>query len=160
MLLTFLAIKRHWIRPAIGILASAIVFIAIARALGHVGPRLAWYQRPDALLAGVVIAFVNAYIPESFTNRHERGIKRVMTASIVAWSPLTWVCVTRRLFASMTLRAAARSSTNCWAGWSSKRSIKPKTRTRRLSGLMNSFVVVPVVVFVSRKETMQRERYI
>ena len=49
---------------------------------------------------------------------------------------------------------------NCWTGWSSKRSIKPKTRTRRLSGLMNSFVVVPVVVFVSRKETMQRERYI
>lgn len=49
---------------------------------------------------------------------------------------------------------------NCWAGWSSKRSIKPKTRTRRLSGLMNSFVVVPVVVFVSRKETMQRERCI
>jgi len=26
--------------------------------------------------------------------------------------------------------------------------------------LMNSFVVVPVVVFVSRKETMQRERHI
>ena len=49
---------------------------------------------------------------------------------------------------------------NCWAGWNSKRSIKPKTRTRRLSGLMNSFVVVPVVVFVSRKETMHRERYI
>ena len=49
---------------------------------------------------------------------------------------------------------------SCWAGWSSKRSIKPKTRTRRLSGMMNSFVVVPVVVFVSRKETMQRERHI
>ena len=49
---------------------------------------------------------------------------------------------------------------NCWIGWSSKRSIKPKTRTRRLSGLMNSFVVVPVVVFVSRKETMHRERHI
>ena len=91
VLLTFLAIKRHWIRPAIGILASAIVFIAIARALGHVGPRLAWYQRPDALLAGVVIAFVNAYIPESFTNRHERGIKRVMTASIVAWCGIVFL---------------------------------------------------------------------
>ena len=49
---------------------------------------------------------------------------------------------------------------NFWAGWNGKRSIKPKTRTRRLSGLMNSFVVVPVVVFVSRKETMQRERHI
>ena len=41
-----------------------------------------------------------------------------------------------------------------------KRSIKPKTRTRRLSGLMNSFLRTLVVVFVSRKETMQRERYI
>ena len=49
---------------------------------------------------------------------------------------------------------------NFWAGWSSKRSIKPKTRTRRLSGLMNSFVAVPVVVFVSRKETIRRERHI
>ena len=38
--------------------------------------------------------------------------------------------------------------------------IKPKTRTRRLSGLMNSFVAVPVIVFVSRKETMHRERHI
>ena len=37
---------------------------------------------------------------------------------------------------------------------------KAQTRTRRLSCLMNSFVVVPVVVFVLRKETMQRERYI
>ncbi len=46
------------------------------------------------------------------------------------------------------------------SGWNGKRSIKPKTRTRRLSGLMNSFVVVPVVVFVSRKETMHRERHI
>ncbi len=49
---------------------------------------------------------------------------------------------------------------NCWIGWSSKRSIKLKTRTRRLSGLMNSFLRTLVVVFVSRKETMQRERHI
>ena len=41
-----------------------------------------------------------------------------------------------------------------------QRSIKPKARTRRLSGLMNSFLRTLVVVFVSRKETMQRERYI
>ncbi|WP_270443929.1 helix-turn-helix domain-containing protein [Gemmiger formicilis] len=38
--------------------------------------------------------------------------------------------------------------------------IKPKTRTRRLSGLMNSFLRTLVVVFVSRKETMHRERHI
>ena len=37
---------------------------------------------------------------------------------------------------------------------------KPKTRTRRLSGLMNSFLRTLVVVFVSRKETMHRERHI
>ena len=47
-----------------------------------------------------------------------------------------------------------------WTGWNSKRSIKPKTRTRRLSGLMNSFLRTLVVVFVSRKETMQRERHV
>ena len=49
---------------------------------------------------------------------------------------------------------------NCWTGWNGKRSIKPKTRTRRLSGLMNSFLRTLVVVFVSRKETMHRERHI
>ena len=66
-----------------------------------------------------------------------------------------------RLFLRSTLETDCWcGEMNCWTGWSSKRSIKPKTRTRRLSGLMNSFVVVPVVVFVSRKETMQRERYI
>ena len=71
------------------------------------------------------------------------------------------------LFRSMRLFLRSILETDCWCGgmsywtgWSSKRSIKPKTRTRRLSGLMNSFVVVPVVVFVSRKETMHRERYI
>ena len=68
-----------------------------------------------------------------------------------------------------TTRVSRRSTleTDCWCGgmsywtgWNGKRSIKPKTRTRRLSGLMNSFLRKPVVVFVSRKETMQRERHI
>lgn len=68
---------------------------------------------------------------------------------------------TTRLFLRSTLETDCWcGGINCWTGWSSKRSIKPKTRTRRLSGLMNSFVVVPVVVFVSRKETMHRERHI
>ena len=71
------------------------------------------------------------------------------------------------LFRNMRLSRRSTLETDCWcggmsywSGWNGKRSIKPKTRTRRLSGLMNSFVVVPVVVFVSRKETMQRERHI
>ena len=68
---------------------------------------------------------------------------------------------TTRLFLRSTLETDCWcGGMNCWTGWSSKRSIKPKTRTRRLSGLMNSFLQVPVVVFVSRKETMQRERHI
>ncbi len=46
-------------------------------------------------------------------------------------------------------------------GWLEQQKVnKAQTRTRRLLGLMNSFVAVPVVVFVSRKETMHRERYI
>ena len=73
---------------------------------------------------------------------------------------------TYRIFHDATFRRSTLE-TDCWCGgmsywtgWNGKRSIKPKTRTRRLSGLMNSFVAVPVVVFVSRKETMQRERHI
>ena len=71
------------------------------------------------------------------------------------------------LFRSMRLFRRSTLETDCWCGgmsfwtgWSSKRSIKPKTRTRRLSGLMNSFLRTLVVVFVSRKETMHRERHI
>ena len=46
-------------------------------------------------------------------------------------------------------------------GWLEQQKVnKAQNETRRLSGLMNSFVVVPVVVFVSRKETMHRERHI
>ena len=71
------------------------------------------------------------------------------------------------LFRSMRLFRRSTLETDCWCGgmnfwtgWNGKRSIKPKTRTRRLSGLMNSFLRTLVVVFVSRKETMQRERHI
>ena len=68
---------------------------------------------------------------------------------------------TTRLFRRSTLETDCWcGGMSYWTGWNGKRSIKPKTRTRRLSGLMNSFVGVPVVVFVSRKETMQRERHI
>ena len=86
--------------------------------------------------------------------------KEVQTTSVSHARPPTAYSMTR-LFLRSTLETDCWcGGMNFWIGWSSKRSIKPKTRTRRLSGLMNSFVAVPVVVFVSRKETMQRERHI
>ena len=85
--------------------------------------------------------------------------KEVQTYFGISRSPPTAYSMTR-LFRRSTLETDCWcDGMNCWAGWNSKRSIKPKTRTRRLSGLMNSFVAVPVVVFVLRKETIHRERH-
>jgi len=64
VLLTVWAVKKHFVRQLMVAFFAAWVFIGVARALGHVGPQLAWYQRPDAILIGVVLAFVNAHLPD------------------------------------------------------------------------------------------------
>ena len=57
-----------------------------ARLGGHVGPRFAWYQRPDALLLGVVLAFVNARMPSTWSPGVEKWWRRAATAAVVICS--------------------------------------------------------------------------
>ncbi|MEX0768077.1 MAG: acyltransferase [Microthrixaceae bacterium] len=62
---------------------AAWLLIGIARLTGHVGPNFAWYQRPDALLIGVAIAFLNAHMPSSWSPRVSRIMSHVTTAAVV-----------------------------------------------------------------------------
>lgn len=57
-------------------------FIGAARLLGHVGPRLAWYQRPDSLLLGVALAYIHALMPTQLTDRANLRLRRVALAAL------------------------------------------------------------------------------
>ena len=45
---TYLAIKRGWVRQLAAVLAAFVLFVWVARAIGHGGPGQFWFQRPDA----------------------------------------------------------------------------------------------------------------
>lgn len=72
VLVVVFVVKRQLVVPLMVVFSAAWVAIGTARFLGHVGPNFAWYQRPDALLLGVVLAFVNARMPSTWDERTER----------------------------------------------------------------------------------------
>jgi peptidoglycan/LPS O-acetylase OafA/YrhL len=84
VLVVLLVIRRRWTNQLIAVFLGAWAFLAIARLTGHVGPRFAWYQRPDALLIGVVMAFVNAKLPTTWSARTATTMRRATTAAAVA----------------------------------------------------------------------------
>jgi len=83
VLLILLIIKFRKTKALVVGFLAAWLFIGIARFTGHVGPRFAWYQRPDALLIGVAIAFLNAHMPPSWSPRVSRIMGHVATAALV-----------------------------------------------------------------------------
>lgn len=74
-------VRRRWITPLMVAFLAAWVFIGVARLTGHVGPRFAWYQRPDALMLGVVLAFLNARLPTTWSARFETAMRRATTVA-------------------------------------------------------------------------------
>jgi peptidoglycan/LPS O-acetylase OafA/YrhL len=88
VLIVLLVIRRRWITQLMVVFMAAWIFIGAARLLGHVGPNFAWYQRPDALLLGVVMAFLNARLPTTWSPRLETGMR---TATTVAAGALLFV---------------------------------------------------------------------
>ena len=85
VLVALLAIARGFVKHLMTLFALAFVFIATARLLGFLGPRLAWYQRPDAILLGVMLAFLNATLPTELSPRFRRNLSRAATlAALVA----------------------------------------------------------------------------
>ncbi len=79
-----LVLRRRWITPIMVVFTVAWVAIGMARLLGHVGPNFAWYQRPDALLLGVVLAFLNARLPRDWTPTVERRMRWAASGATVA----------------------------------------------------------------------------
>ena len=83
VLLILMTIRLKKTKVLIAGLLAAWLLIGIARFTGHVGPNFAWYQRPDALLIGVAIAFLNAHMPSSWSPRVARIMGHVTTAAVV-----------------------------------------------------------------------------
>ena len=59
-----ICIGRRWMTALVVALTGAWLFIGTARALGHLGPALAWWQRPDSIFIGVLLALGNARLPD------------------------------------------------------------------------------------------------
>ena len=82
VLAILLCIGRRWITALVVALTGAWLFIGTARALGHVGPDLAWWQRPDSIFLGVLLAIANAHVPAD--RLHESGKKWLSRAGTAA----------------------------------------------------------------------------
>ena len=79
--LMMVVIRFKLSRVLIGALMAMWVGIGLARATGHVGPLLAWYQRPDSLMLGVVIAMVNARMATETSERAKQNWTRAVWAA-------------------------------------------------------------------------------
>jgi peptidoglycan/LPS O-acetylase OafA/YrhL len=80
--LTVVVIRKKLVKPLVVGFIGLWAFIGVARALGHVGYREMWYQRPDALLLGVALAFIHASTPKEWS---ERAKRRLVQAGYLAW---------------------------------------------------------------------------
>jgi len=95
-----LAVKRRiWV--AAGVLVALVVWIGIARWRSDLGPwpgreylldpwtrglRLLWLSRPDALLVGVLLALLNARLPDPLSPRVKRAIVVTGTIGAFVWA--------------------------------------------------------------------------
>jgi peptidoglycan/LPS O-acetylase OafA/YrhL len=85
-------LRKNWIRPLAVLCGAAALWIAWSRYNVDLGPwpgntvssavlkrgfQLFWIERPDALLWGVVLAVINAYLPQGVTERFRRPILAV-----------------------------------------------------------------------------------
>jgi len=84
--LTVIVIRNKLVKPLIVLFIGLWAFVGVARALGHVGYREMWYQRPDALLLGVALAFIHASGPKDWSDRAQR---RLIQAGYAAWVVLS-----------------------------------------------------------------------
>ncbi len=78
-----LAIRRGFVKRPRGPVAAAFVFLSNACS-GSLGPRLAWYQRPGAILLGVMLAFLNTTLPTELSPRFRAICPGPPLAALVA----------------------------------------------------------------------------
>jgi peptidoglycan/LPS O-acetylase OafA/YrhL len=91
-----ICIRRNWIKALATIMAVGFVAIGVARWFAFTGffqndpdmiagVRLALLQRPDALMLGVTVACLNAYLTPERAERLRRPLIALGTAGIVLW---------------------------------------------------------------------------
>jgi peptidoglycan/LPS O-acetylase OafA/YrhL len=91
-----ICVRKNWIKALGGIMAAAFVAIGVARWFAITGffqddrdvvagVRLALLQRPDALMLGVALACLNAYLTAERAERLRRPLIAVGTVGIVVW---------------------------------------------------------------------------
>lgn len=80
---TYVAIKRGWVRQLAAVLIAFILFVWVARAIGHGGPGQFWFQRPDAIALGVVLAIFNAELPRELTATTKKWLGRAAWVSLL-----------------------------------------------------------------------------
>ncbi len=91
VLVVLFVLRRRWITQLMVVFLAAWAFIGIARLTGHVGPVFAWYQRPDSLLLGVVLAFLNARMPTDWAPRTERNMRWATSGAAVVMAAVIFI---------------------------------------------------------------------
>lgn len=86
VLITLFAVRRRIVTQLMVVFLGAYVFISLARLFGHVGPRMAWYQRPDAIMLGVVLAFWNAKLPPELSARFRALLGHAGTVAAIVFA--------------------------------------------------------------------------
>lgn len=84
-LTTWWCLKRDWVRPLAVALGGFILYVWIARALGHGGPGQFWFQRPDAIALGVLLAIANAELPTELPERVMTWIRRAGWVALITF---------------------------------------------------------------------------
>lgn len=80
--MTLFVVRRNLAKPLIGLFLAGWAFIAVARLTGHVGPRFAWYQRPDSLMIGTAMAYLHAILPRQLGESADRALRAAATIAV------------------------------------------------------------------------------
>ncbi len=93
------AIRKNWMKQLAVLMVAGAVFIGVQRWMGITGPwpggptndgvlprglSLLWLSRPDALMWGVALAVLNAYLPE-LTPRWKRWLPKLAAVSFAVF---------------------------------------------------------------------------
>jgi peptidoglycan/LPS O-acetylase OafA/YrhL len=84
-------IRRNALKTTAIFLAGIVVVAAWSRWNFHPGPDLIWFQRPDGLAIGVILAIVNAHLPEEWTQRHRRSMLTLGTIGLLVAVATMWI---------------------------------------------------------------------
>ena len=76
-LATWVSIRKGWMKQFGVVLAAFIAFVWVARGLGHGGPGQFWFQRPDAIALGVLLAIIHATAPTDLSDRAKVWLRRM-----------------------------------------------------------------------------------